>query len=126
VTAWLSAEWVAGVQAAAADLPPVPGLTGTVELVVTGGPGGEVRLPFRYAAGQPQWDDHPGEADVTLTMPAAEARSVLLDDGDPTVGFMQGRVKTAGDNGELLRWLRSTSSPEWREWRATISRGIAD
>ena len=126
MSVWLSSEWVAQVATSMASRPAAPGVTGTVEVVITGGPGGEVRLPVRYDDGTPHWTGEPADAseraepEVILTMPAAEARAVLSGEREPSVGFMRGRIKTAGDPGLLLAWLRSTATPEWQEWRATL------
>ncbi len=43
----------------------------------------------------------PDDASVVITVPLADA------DRDPTVAFMQGRLKSSGDTGELFRLLRS-------------------
>lgn len=43
----------------------------------------------------------PDDAEVVVTVPLADARL------DPTVAFMQGRLKTTGSTGALLRGLRS-------------------
>ena len=43
----------------------------------------------------------PDDAEVVITVPLAEA------DRDPTVAFMQGRLKSSGDTGLLFRLLRS-------------------
>lgn len=47
----------------------------------------------------------PGEPDLTLTLSPADA--VLVSQGRlaPSVAFMQGRLKTSGDNALLLRVL---------------------
>jgi hypothetical protein len=97
-------------------------LTATVVLVITGGANGEVRLPLRYDDGRPSWasDGSPLEPDVALTLPEPEARAVFSGEREPSVGFMRGRIKTAGDPGLLLVWLRSTATPEWEDWRAGL------
>ncbi|MGD9704842.1 MAG: SCP2 sterol-binding domain-containing protein [Acidimicrobiia bacterium] len=43
----------------------------------------------------------PDDADVVVTVPLADAER------DPTVAFMQGRLKASGDTGLLFRLLRS-------------------
>ena len=43
----------------------------------------------------------PDDAEVVITVPLAGA------DRDPTVAFMQGRLKSSGDTGLLFRLLRS-------------------
>ncbi len=53
-----------------------------------------------------------GEADLTLTLSPDDARAVKDGQLDPSVAFMQGRLKTSGDNALLLRVL---------EWTATAA-----
>ena len=43
-----------------------------------------------------------GKPDVTLTVPFAEAVAMAAGELDPSVAFMQGRMKTAGDPGLVL------------------------
>lgn len=54
--------------------------------------------------------DGPGDAQVVVTVAAADAL------GDPTVAFMQGRLKSTGSTGVLLAALRDGSAA------ATLSR----
>jgi putative sterol carrier protein len=46
-----------------------------------------------------------------LSFPLADADEMLNGRLDPSVAFMQGRLKTAGDNGLLLALLAAWSSP---------------
>jgi hypothetical protein len=52
-----------------------------------------------------------GEPDLTLTLSADDARSVKDGHLEPSVAFMQGRLKTSGDNALLLRVLKWTATP---------------
>ena len=52
-----------------------------------------------------------GEADLTLTLSPDDARSVKDGRLDPSVAFMQGRLKTSGDNALLLSVLKWTATP---------------
>ncbi len=79
-----------------------------VQLVVTGGPEGDVRLG---AADDP---------DLVLTTTADVARGMLDGTLDPNVAFMQGRLKTAGDNALLLRILPETRSEAFATHRAHL------
>ncbi len=47
----------------------------------------------------------PGEPDLTLTLSPADAELIKEGRLSPSVAFMQGRLKTSGDNGLLLRVL---------------------
>lgn len=49
----------------------------------------------------------PDDADVVVTVPLSD---VLADGFDPTIAFMQGRLKSTGSTGALLDVLRSGSA----------------
>jgi hypothetical protein len=122
-------------EAAAAGTTP----TGLVTLIVgdfgRSGPAGRSRraaaAPASAAEAQPgsqegpaqwscQWSaDGPGpvttgsegEPDLTLTLGTADAWSVKDGQLEPSVAFMQGRLKTSGDNALLLRVLSWSATP---------------
>jgi putative sterol carrier protein len=98
-----TAEWFAELTGAGA----APGPSLTVQLVITGGPGGDVQAHVRIDDGEVAAAAIGGEAaaDVTLTAPAADAAAMAARTLDPNVAFMQGRMKTAGDPGLLLELL---------------------
>lgn len=54
------------------------------------------------------------EADLTLSLSPEDARAVTDGRLAPSVAFMQGRLKTAGDNGLLLEVLAWTAGPSFR------------
>jgi putative sterol carrier protein len=113
VARFLSAEWIDVVRSAA---PPVE--DATVECVVTGAPDGDVKLHFaRDAVALGPLED----ADVALTMPYAEAVAIAQGELAPSVAFMQGRMKTAGDPGKLLELLATTATPAFREGLARVA-----
>jgi hypothetical protein len=110
VSEWLSEEWL--IQSAAA-VALGREFDGVVQVTVTGRPGGELRYYRTYGEGRVVGGglgatEDPG---VALTLPEAEAREILEGRLDPSVAFMQGRLKTAGDNGLLLDYLAAWSSP---------------
>ena len=61
-----------------------------------------------FAGGKPRRErlrrPLPG-ADLTLTLTDADARAVVAGELDPSVAFMQGRMKVAGDMAPLLDLL---------------------
>jgi putative sterol carrier protein len=67
-----------------------------VQVVVSGGPNGDVSLGVA------------DEPDLVLTTTADVARELVDGTLDVNVAFMQGRLKTAGDNALLLRILPRT------------------
>jgi SCP-2 sterol transfer family len=107
---WFGPQWLA-------DTGPVIDLaspfSAVVQVTVSGSPGGDVRFHRIYEAGRVA-QGGPGPVknpDVALTLPLTDAHEVLDGRLDPSVAFMQGRLKTAGDNGLLLRLLAGWSSP---------------
>jgi putative sterol carrier protein len=99
---FLTSAWVEQAAALFDDL------TERVQVVVSGGPDGEVRLG---AAGEP---------DLVFTTTAPDARALLDGTLDVNVAFMQGRLKTAGDNALLLRLLPQTRSEAFATRRAHL------
>jgi putative sterol carrier protein len=91
-----------------------------VQIVVGGTPAGDVKFHLTVIDGVVT-DAAPGNlsgAQVSLTVPHADAEAILAGDLDPNVSFMRGRMKTAGDSGLLLDLLSATAA--WAEWRAAV------
>ncbi len=109
---WPNDGWVD----ASADALDLGDFTGVVQVAVPGAPGGEFRYHRTFEKGRVTGGGVGPAPDpaVSLTLPVAEARSVLAGELDPSVAFMQGRLKTAGDNGLLLELLAGWSSPAGR------------
>jgi hypothetical protein len=104
---FLTPEWIDAVR----DVTPSIG-TLTIECSVVGGPDGDVKLhadPGGVAAG--------GLADaaVSLTLPYADAMAIVRGELQPSVAFMQGRMKTAGDPGIMLEVLAATARASFRD-----------
>src|ERR1700759_2249350 len=98
-----SADWFAELSGAGA----APGPSLGVQLVITGGPDGDLQAYLRIDDGVVALATIGSDpaADVTLTAPAADAAAMAAGTLDPNVAFMQGRMKTAGDPGLLLELL---------------------
>ena len=62
-----------------------------------------------------------GDADVSLTVPPDDAVALQRGETDPSVLFMQGRMKTAGDPGKLLGGLACRAQPVY----APVRDGVA-
>lgn len=56
-----------------------------------------------------------GEPALTLTLSPEDAAAVATGELAPSVAYMQGRLKTAGDNGLLLRVLRWSATPAFKQ-----------
>ena len=107
VPEFASPEWFAALVGAGpvAGVQPAAGPSGTVQIVVSGASDGDATLTLadgRLAGVAPGTD---ATASVTLTFTRADADAVVAGELDPSVAFMQGRMKTAGDPGLVLRVL---------------------
>ena len=89
-----------------------PGGSGTVQLVVTGGPDGEAVWQVRLQDGviAEVTTGAADAAEVTLTLPAPVADAVADDTTTASATFMQGRMKTAGDLGLVLDVLAAVDA----------------
>lgn len=104
MAAFLTQEWLDDLRAQGADDLDYGDATGTVQYVVTGAPDGDVSYALVYDGGTLR-DATLGarpDADVTVTIPYADAVRVQQGELDPNVAFMQGRAKVNGDMGVLL------------------------
>lgn len=61
------------------------------------------------------------DADVLLTLPLDDAVAMQRGETDPSVLFMQGRMKTAGDPGKLLELLACSARPGYTALRDTVA-----
>jgi hypothetical protein len=110
---FLSDEWLGTIGAhglVADDL--------TVDITVLGGAGADTRWHVVVAQGTLSAGSgaHPG-ADVSLTLPYDDLVAIARGDTAPSVAFMQGRMKTAGDPGRLLDLLAATARDEYHAAR---------
>ena len=114
--AFLSEGWFDRQRTLGADLPERPGATGRVQHVVTGTPDGEVRYVITMVDGRTTDVVMGGDdtADVTYTNTHADAQALVEGELDPSVLFMQGRTKMAGDMGTVLALMPVTRSAEHR------------
>ncbi len=63
----------------------------------------------------------PTESDLALALSPDDAQLVGRGELEPSVAFMQGRLKTSGDNALLLRVLAWTTTPAFTPARAEWS-----
>jgi len=120
---FLSEAWFDLQRSLGADLPERPGATACVQHVVTGTPEGEVRYVHTLVDGRTT-DLGVGtadDADVTFTNTYADAQALARGELDPSVLFMQGRTKMAGDMGKVLALMAVTRSEEQRALLASAA-----
>ncbi|HZM38873.1 MAG TPA: SCP2 sterol-binding domain-containing protein [Acidimicrobiales bacterium] len=111
---FLSEDWVSLQRELGAALPPRPGVSARVQFTVTGAPG-EVVYWLAWEDGRVV-DGGLGPdpaAEVQLVTPRALAAELAQGRVEPSVAFMQGRMKTSGDQAALLRVLAATATPEY-------------
>ncbi|HXW82468.1 MAG TPA: SCP2 sterol-binding domain-containing protein, partial [Acidimicrobiales bacterium] len=91
---------------------------GRPEATAESGPkSGPEEWTFRWSADGPGplLTSHSGEPDLTLALTPGDAELVRAGQLGPSVAFMQGRLKTAGDNALLLRVLAWTTTPAFAD-----------
>jgi putative sterol carrier protein len=117
VTNWLSTEWFDRALALASGRPERPGLSARIQQQITGGPEGDVSCYWVLEDGRPTSAaaGTVGPADLTVTMSWAEAAAIQAGSLDPSVAFMQGRMKVAGSMEVTLALLSATRSPECQD-----------
>ncbi|MGH9115451.1 MAG: SCP2 sterol-binding domain-containing protein [Acidimicrobiales bacterium] len=120
--AWLSEQWGADLSRLAGSRPTAPGAKGTVAVSIAGGPR-EVQYHWSYRDGVPGNGDIGAgpEADLALSISAADALTVVAGEVEPSVAFMRGRLKATGDGALLLAFLASTAGADYAEWRNTVA-----
>jgi hypothetical protein len=62
-----------------------------------------------------------GDEEVTLTLVLDDAVAIQRGDLQPSVAFMQGRMKTAGDPGKVLDILACTARPGFARLRDEVA-----
>lgn len=133
-TAFLDEPWLA---ALAGDLEGcdlgAPGLLGAVGVVVaastgrsrarSAAAGSEASMVLDVAGGRvvaARPGPAPADALATLTTSTADARALLDGTVEPSVLYMQGRLKVAGDMRAVLAVLAATTTPGYGEARARV------
>ena len=126
--ALLTAEWLEVQRRETADLPERPGCTAHIQYEVTGGPDGAVIFHTVLEDGRiAQNALGPGDdPDFTMIIPHPEYLAVVRGALDPSVGYMQGRIKVRGNIGRMLSVLPVTTSPEWRDAMAQVAAQTTD
>ncbi len=125
---FLSAEWVERQRELLAGLPAQDegsaegaggaqgDVTVRVQHLVTGGPDGDVAYHMVFEHGRVVDGGHgtAAGAEVVLTTVHAVAAEIASGDVEPSVAFMQGRLKTEGPTCRLLPLLALTQTPAYR------------
>ncbi len=120
---WLSDEWFARALSLGSELPEQPGLTGRIQLLITGGPDGDVPCSWVLEDGRPtSWAVGSLDApDVTVTLSWSDAAAVQAGTLDPSVAFMQGRMKVTGSMALTMELLSAARGPERQGMRRQVA-----
>jgi alkyl sulfatase BDS1-like metallo-beta-lactamase superfamily hydrolase len=116
VAGFLSPEWILAGTALWSQSLAAPGPDASVLFALTGAPEGAEGYWWKVQDGLLADAGLGGlaEADVTFTLSYKDAISVAKAESDLNAGFMQGRVKVAGDSAKLFSVLALTSSPAYK------------
>jgi hypothetical protein len=120
---WLTPEWADEAAGLTSRLPAVPGASGSISLTISGGRRKEVHFRWGYqdgVAGGGASEARP-EADLILTLASRDAVDVLSGAVEPSVAFMRGRLKAAGEGGLLIGFLQSTTTSGFQAWRRDVA-----
>ncbi len=123
MTRWLSDAWFDQARDLAAGLPQRPGLSARIQQVITGGPDGDVScywvlsdgLPTSAAVGSLE------SPDITLTLSWSDAAAIQSGGLDPSVAFMQGRMKVAGSMVVAMDLLPAAREPAGEDLRRQVA-----
>jgi hypothetical protein len=124
---FLTQEWFDATRDLAQDQPDGPGLSVSMQCIVSGGPEGEVRFYSVLEDGKLR-DSRLGNTDdpeLTFTLSYDDAILILQGELDPNVAYMQGRLKPAGDMAKFMQLMPATKSPEYEGLQEKI-RTITD
>ena len=122
---WLSQAWLDAMLSSASELVGSESLSGTIEVIVTGGVEGDAVVHLEFTQGRLTsaglGADAP--ANATLTLSDADARSVLTGDLDINVAFMRGRLKVDGSMAPVLDLLALAATDDARACRDQVAAG---
>jgi len=123
MTAWLTREWVDTARAEVADLVGPTTLSGVLQVDVTGGVEGDSVVHVTFDVGRLVGAgagpvDGP---DAVVSLSDEDARAVVAGALDPSVAFMQGRMKVTGDMGLVVDLLALSATDEARARRARVA-----
>ena len=122
VARFLSQAWLDETVALSADQPPCPGASIALNVVVAGGPAGEVAVHWVVDGGR-VIEARPGllaDGEVTSSLGWDDAVLIARGELDLNAAFMQGKVKIAGNMAKVMSLLPLTAEPRWRQLQARL------
>lgn len=121
--AHLSQDWLDRQKELFGSLPARPGASARLHFTVLKTPDGDVSFTQVFEDGRliEVAFGAEGEADAAFTVTYPDAQLLARDELDLHAGFMQGRIKFAGDVGRFMAVLPATQSAEAAEARAQLA-----
>ncbi|HSO95859.1 MAG TPA: SCP2 sterol-binding domain-containing protein [Acidimicrobiia bacterium] len=113
---YLTQEWLDDARALAQDQPERPGVSATMQFVVTGAPDGDITYYWVVENGRliEASLGHLPDAEVTLTTTYADSVAIQKGDLDANAAFMQGKTKVTGNMAKLMLLMPLTMAPEYQ------------
>jgi putative sterol carrier protein len=117
VAKFLTQEWLDLQKEFARELPERPGASARIEYKVSGAPGGDVtfhtvidngKIADNALGGDPQ-------AELTMTVGYNDFKQVNTGGLEASAAFMQGRVKIAGNMGQVMSLMPLLESAEYHD-----------
>jgi len=123
MTAWLSDEWYEQTGELATALQGPEELSARIQVVVSGGPEGDVPYTRELEGGR-LVGSAPGrirDPEVVLSSGWEDARAMVAGELDHEVAFMQGRMKVTGSMAVVLALFALGATPAGRDVRRRIA-----
>ncbi len=110
MSVFLSPEWFEAAGGRLAELQPVPGISASVQYVISGGPDDKLTFHAEVVDGviASLEQGKAADPDVTLSCSYDTALSVISGEQSPEVIFMSGALKVEGNHALWLMDLRET------------------
>jgi hypothetical protein len=124
---YLSEEWLAEARRLADEHVGASAVSARIEVVVSRAPSGDVAFGWVIedgAVSECRMGRLP-EPDCTFTLPYEEAVRIHRGELDPSVAFMQGKLKIAGYMAKVMELLPVTRGAGYRDWAAAL-RAVTD
>lgn len=94
----------------------------SVQFVVSGSPSGEVKHVWEINEGRLVSSVVGSKSDAEIVISISWDDAVQIQQGalNPSVAFMQGRMKASGNMTKFLTLLSSTAWPQFEEWQQKL------
>jgi hypothetical protein len=101
------------------DAPWLDDIDLTVAVTVLSGPDGDETSTWRIS-GAKLHRASDGTVDVDISIPYKEGQAIAHGTLEPSVAYMQGKLKPSGDMTAILELMKRTSSEGFASWRDAL------